>query len=166
MLPIYSHFQLLPLSKMIVSEQANFMFRYHKNTLPLAFDTYCSRPVHAHNTRFSKTNFCLPSIRSKTSEKSMKIIGPKIWSGIDHEIKALPFRKTFSKHLKKQFVNELPKATNKKAKLMKKNEETSTRVSNDSPEGDNGTTSVGLNLSLRGIFGSEDSDTSFHGFDE
>ena len=142
------------------------MYRYHKNTLPLAFDTYCSRPVHGHNTRFSKTNFCLPSIHTKTSEKSMKLIGPKVWSCVGHEIKDLPFRKTFSKHLKKQFIDELPKPNDKKDKSLKRTKEFSANINNIILEGENDSTSVCLNLSLRQIFGSEDSDTSFHGFNE
>ena len=145
MLPIYSHFKLLPLCKMISLEQANFMFRYHNDTLPLAFDTYCERPLHNHYTRFSKTNFRLPSVHSKTSDKSIKVIGPKIWSEIDPDIKALPFRKTFSRYLKNHFISELPVATTTTRKKSKINANSA-------------------DLSWSEIFESDDNDESFIGF--
>ena len=72
----------------------------------------------------------------------MKVIGPKIWSNISSDAKNLPFRKTFSKHMKRIYVQELPSE--------KRTREIKPKV----PE-----------LDLKQIFESDDENTSFHGFD-
>ena len=72
----------------------------------------------------------------------MKVIGPKIWSNIPSDAKILPFRKTFSKHMKHIYIQELP--SEKRTREIKLKE----------PE-----------LDLKQIFESDDENTSFYGFD-
>ncbi len=103
-LPIYRQFNVLPLSNLIELARANYMYSLSNNQLPVVFRTYCSRPTHHYKTRFSKNNFSLPLCRTKTSETSIKAIGPKIWTSIPCDAKALPFRKTFSKHMKRLYL--------------------------------------------------------------
>ena len=126
MLPLYSHFKVLPLSKLMILEQANFMYRFHKNSLPITFKSYCSRPSHGHRTRYAETNFSLPPLQTKISDKSIKVIGPKIWASIDLDIKDLPFRKTFSKHMKKHIFQDMPSPIppGKKSSIFRDRKET------------------------------------------
>ena len=108
MLPLYSHYKTLPLSQLITLQQASHMYAQHYNQLPKVFRSYCTQPAHRYETRYSKTNFFVSHSRSKLSEKSMKVIGPKVWLDIPENLKSLPFRKTFSKHLKQSFICDLP----------------------------------------------------------
>ena len=81
MLPLYSYFKVLPLLKLIHLQQANFMYGFHNNILPINFHSYYNRPTHMHNTRYSTSNYTLPSLSTKTNEKSIKLIGPRTWAG-------------------------------------------------------------------------------------
>ena len=55
MLPLYAHYKVLPLSKLILLQQATYMFSFQNNELPEAYKFYCSKPSHHYSTRFSKT---------------------------------------------------------------------------------------------------------------
>ena len=57
MLPLYFHYKVLPLTQLIKLQQASHMYSHHYNQLPKVFRTYCSRPSHGYDTRYSKTNF-------------------------------------------------------------------------------------------------------------
>ena len=75
----------------------------------------------------------------------MKVLGPKVWTEITQEMKSLPFRKTFSRHLKISLLNSLPQYTGQyKQKFDRKNE---------------------LPTSLQEIFDADDSDYTFLGFE-
>ena len=123
MLPIYSLLKVLPVDKLLHLSQANFMYGYHHGNLPSNFQAYFSKPTHSYPTRFSKSNFSLPALQENMSEKSMKVLGPKVWTNITQEMKSLPFRKTFSRHLKLSLLDSLPKYTGQyKQKFDRKNE--------------------------------------------
>ena len=53
-------------------------------------------------------NYRIPKHESKLKEKSIKVIGPKVWAGLPNEAKMLPFRKSFTKYLKKIYIESLP----------------------------------------------------------
>ena len=84
------------------------MYCFSNNILPSVFDSYCKKPVHSFNTRFSKHNFSLPIHNSVLKDRSIKVIGPKVWTDVPLEIKVLPFRKSFTKKLKKTLLSSLP----------------------------------------------------------
>ena len=69
---------------------------------------YVSKPAHRYETRFSRSNYVAAPYISKIGESSIKVIGPKCWTNISTDLKKLPFRKTFSKQLKKLYLSELP----------------------------------------------------------
>ena len=134
---------MLPLNKLIDLARANYMYSLSNNQLPTVFRSYCSRPSHRYETRFAKNNFALAKSTSKLSETSIKVFGPRMWSNIPSDAKTLPFRKTFSKHMKHIYIQELP--SEKRTKEIKPKPE--------APK-----------LDLAQIFESND-DASFHGFD-
>lgn len=107
-LPIYSQFNVLPLSNLITLQRANYMFSLSNDQLPVIFRGYCTKPSHRYETRYSRSNYVMPSYNSRLSETSIKVIGPKTWSEIPSDFKMLQFRKTFSDHLKDLFLSKLP----------------------------------------------------------
>ena len=115
-LPIYSQFNVLPLPKLIDLERANYMYSFSNDLLPSVFRSYVSKPTHRYETRFSRSNYVVAPYLSKIGESSIKVIGPNCWTNISSELKKLPFRKTFSKHLKKLYLSELP--TKKRTKNL------------------------------------------------
>ena len=115
-LPIYSQFKVLPLNRLIDLERANYMFSFSKGLLPDAFRSYCARPSHRYETRYSKSNYCVAPYISKASETSIKVLGPRIWTQIPNDFKSQQFRKTFSKKLKGLYLSELP--TEKRTKNL------------------------------------------------
>ncbi len=143
-LPIYRQFNVLPLANLIDLARANYMYLFSINQLPVAFRSYCLRPSHQYETRFSRNNFSLGRQNSKLSETSMKVIGPKIWTNIPSEAKILPFRKTFSKHMKQFYLDKLP--TLKRTKQLSLNE-SNTKFKE-----------------LQAIFDDEEDNTTFYGF--
>ena len=144
-LPIYSQFNILPLNYLIELERANYMYSFSRGLLPIVFRSYCTQPQHRYPTRYSKTNYVQVRFKSKFDKTSMKTIGPKIWSDISPDMKALPFRKTFSKHLKKLYISRLPTVKRTKKIVFEKDE---------------------INqLDLHEIFFGSDNDSTFYGFE-
>ena len=141
------------------------MFSYHHNLLPISFHSYCVKPTHTYSTRFSKSNFSLPALSQKVSEKSIKIIGPKVWSSISNDLKSIQFRKNFSKHLKQSFIAELPEYTGVyKPKFLRK-KQLSTTLQDIFDAEDDDETFLGFSISLSKIFEMEDeNDETFLGF--
>ena len=104
-LPIYAQYKVLPLHQLIDLQRANYMYSFSNNLLPSAFISYCAKPTHRYQTRYSKTNYTLPKYSSRICETSIKVIGPKLWTDIPTNFKQLPFRKTFFE----KFEEFLPK---------------------------------------------------------
>ena len=112
LLPLYSQLNVLPLKYLIKLQQLTFMYKFHHNQLPFVFHSYCL-PVsshHYHTRNALAQNYALPRYISGYHEKTMKVIGPRSWTEVPVHTKSLPFCKTFTKAIKKQFIDELPKA--------------------------------------------------------
>ena len=145
MLPLYYHYKILPMKDLIKLQRAAYMYSYQNNELPSAFSSYFSRPPHRHNTRYAESNYYALQHESKLSEKSMKVLGPKVWADVPNITKVLPFRKTFTKHLKRTFIDALPKI--RRTKLIENH------IIND-PDYDD----------LRILFMSDEQNDEFYGF--
>ena len=168
LLPLYRHYNVLPLSKLIKLQQASYMYSHHNALLPKVFRSYCSKPAHSL-TRYSKTNYVRPKEKLKRHEKSMKIIGPKVWSGIPQDLKSLPFRKTFSKHLKLSYISDLPSIRKthviERPRLMTDEQYENMIVLFETNDEDLGEF-LGFDLEFEALFNSiNESDTTFLGFD-
>ena len=152
MLPLYSHLNILTLDQLLNLSQANFMYSYHRNSLPVTFRSYCSKPSHTYPTRFSASNFTVPP-QQEVSDKSMKVLGPKVWAKVPQVMKLLPFRKTFSKYFKISLIDDLPKYTGRyKPKFQRKSDmSTSLQDMFDADDSDDGTL-LGFDSSLNPIY--------------
>ena len=168
-LPIYAQFKVLPLEQLIDLQRANYMFSFCNNLLPSTFSSYCSKPTHRYETRYSKTNYAVPKHYSRITETSIKVIGPKIWADVPNKIKHLPFRKTFSKHMKNLYLDKLPKTKRTKElhleKKVVKSHSSTLELENIFQDSDNDETFYGFTLELKDIFCNSDNDETFYGFD-
>ena len=113
------------------------------NQLPAVFRSYCKKPTHRYETRYSKSNYYIPS--KQVNKNSIKVLGPKTWAQVPNDLKKLQFRKTFSKHLKQEFLRELP--TIKRTKKLDLKPKSDDKSCNE----------------LYQIFYGEDPDLTFHG---
>ena len=156
LLPIYAQFKVLPLSNLIELQRATYMFSFDKNDLPLVFRSYCKKPTHHYNTRFSEANFSIPSHKTRLSETSIKFIGPTIWSKIPIDLKKLQFRKTFSNKLKDLYLNQLP--TEKRTIELDLNKTVISEEESDK------TSCLEISYSLQEIFEENDENLNFIGF--
>ena len=94
----------------------------------------------------------------------MKVIGPKIWSNVPEYIKSLQFRKTFTKHLKKMYLSELP--TEKRTRTITFKKHNPNELEQLFNETDDDTTFLGFEVSydLATIFDETGNDNTFLGF--
>ncbi len=161
MLPLYAHFNVLPLDHLILLQQVTHMFSLHNNLLPKVFDLYCTRPSHSQGTRFAKSNYVFSKCQTKLQEKSMKAIGPRVWASVPHEAKLIPFKKSFTRHMKNEYIKSLPTEQSTGNHIKKKTEtnEMYQIFMNDSTDSE----FFGFDLDLDTIFASE-SDHDFLGF--
>ena len=79
------------------------------NRAPEYFSNYLPRrgDAHAHNTRASIADLCLPRFRTKTGKRSFKRCGAKYWNALPPNFKALENRLTFKKNVKTLFLNQV-----------------------------------------------------------
>ena len=145
--------KVLPLHQLIDLQRATYMYSFSNNLLPSAFTSYCAKPTHRYQTRYSKTNYTLPKYSSRICETSIKVIGPKLWTDIPTSFKQLPFRKTFSKNLKNFYLSKLP--TEKRTEKLNL-EDKDKKVGNEPDL---------YSLSLQEMFNIS-LEQSFHGFDQ
>ena len=75
--------------------------------------------------------------------------GPKLWAEIPETLKELPFRKTFSKHLKNLYLDKLP--TNKRTKKLNLKKKNSSNEPTD--------------FDLQELFDETGNEESFYGFE-
>ena len=79
----------------------------------------------------------------------MKIIGPREWVKVPDEAKALPFKKTFTKFMKKSYIKCFPTKQSENNHILGQRNETETDDRND----------------LLDIFLNESTDSNFLGFE-
>ena len=103
------------------------------------------------------------------NEKSIKVIGPKVWEKVPEENKVLHLKKSFTKHMKSHYLNEFPTEFSTKQifskkevdQMMKKRNELNALFQDNEDETD----FLGFDLELGHIFASDSSITDeFFGF--
>ena len=82
------------------------MFKVHQNTLTISDSTTFIpvSTVHHYHIRHRAENFHRKQISKQTMKKSIKILGPIIWSDVPEEIMQFSFSK-FKKSLKDHFLS-------------------------------------------------------------
>jgi len=95
--------ELLTIKQLYDSEIAILMYRFQKNDLPDAFQDIFQLKTTQMRTR-SNSQITPSSFRTKTSQQSIKFIGPKIWNDLPNEIKNSKSLKIFKNKLKSYYI--------------------------------------------------------------
>ena len=72
-----------------------FMFKFHNQLLPIAFNTYFTTVDHIHkyNTRSAaRKSYHLPRVRTNYGKFNIRFQGPKIWNSIAEHVKSPSLR--------------------------------------------------------------------------
>jgi len=99
--PFYLKNEMLNFNQLLKFEIAKFMHRYWNGKLPDVFNDYFQlvKTISSYSLRsLEKNDFCLPLVRTKRAQKSIKFLGPKIWNEISISVRNLPFRKFKAKY--------------------------------------------------------------------
>ena len=104
--PLFSQLGLIKLMDLVSIHTALFMFQYHHNLLPKAFDNFflstCISSKHNYNTRLaSKSTYYINRVRTNYGKFNLHFSGPSIWNNLDEELKSLSlhsFKQTMNKH--------------------------------------------------------------------
>ncbi len=98
---MYFNNKFLKVNEIYHSECLKFVYKYHNNNIPLAFNSYFSyaSDVHRYNTRYATNfNFQVPIIHKNFGIRSPSYTGLKLWSQI------LPAAKSFSENQFKRYI--------------------------------------------------------------
>ena len=88
--PLFKQLGILKLPDIVYLHNALFMYNFHCNSLPCAFNNFflLAKDRHNYNTRFAaKQSYCIPKARTNYGKFSLRFIGPKIWNDIDPSFK-------------------------------------------------------------------------------
>ena len=102
--PLFSQLGLIKLMDLVSIHTALFMFQYHHNLLPKAFDNFflSISSKHNYNTRLaSKSTYYINRVRTNYGKFNLHFSGPSIWNNLDEELKSLSlhsFKQTMNKH--------------------------------------------------------------------
>ena len=85
-----------------------FMYKFHNNLLPVAFDQFYI-PVHGasnYSTRLAvKQSYYLPKTRTKYGIFNIRFQGVKIWNSVEENVKSLSFSQ-FKKRIKINMIQK------------------------------------------------------------
>ena len=101
---LFHDLEFLNMDQIYIFNIGKLMHKHHKNKNILV--SHNLKPVsniHNYNTRStSRSNYFLPSARTRYAQVSLSVVGPKVWNSISVSIKSLPalyFNKFFKHHL-------------------------------------------------------------------
>ena len=89
--PLFKKLELLKLQDIILMKNNLFIYHFHNNMLPSAFDNFFKpvSTVHSYRTRLaSKDSFHLPHARTNYGKFSLRFLGAKIWNETKEEFKS------------------------------------------------------------------------------
>jgi len=104
----FQHLKILCLPKLYSFSVGKFMHSYHNKLPPNYFDKHFIplSSIHYHSTRLATSkNVFLHRVNSSSGKRSLKFIGPKVWSALPNDIK-LSTTFTFKWKLKKNLRHE------------------------------------------------------------
>ena len=131
--------------------------------------SYCLPVAHSIRTRYAENmNYRIPLYTSNRGQKSIKYLGPKVWSQIPKNIKEIAYRKPFSMKIKTFLLTALHE---KSRNLPIRTETPPWQVERDAPNDlhtifntTSDETFLGFAMSLSEIFQNATCDETFLGF--
>ena len=168
-LPLYTTLNVLPLDDIMFLQRSVFMHSHHYKNLPYMLSSYCLPVAHSIPTRYAENlNYRIPLFTTNRGQKSIKYLGPKVWSQIPKDIKELAYRKPFSRKMKSYLLRIL---SEKSQYLPIRTETPPWQIQIEEPNDletifntTSNETFLGFDLSLRHIFNTTTNET-FLGFD-
>ena len=95
----------LPLMHNLIYHMLIFIFKVFTNQTPSHLYDKLPKPSHHHNTRHSKHNILVPSIRTQKDKKSFTFWGPHFWNILPPKLKECQTLSVFDKNLCPQIEN-------------------------------------------------------------
>ena len=106
--PLFKQLKIVKLYDLVTLHNVVFMYKFHNNLLPNAFDTFFTRvsETHNYNTRLSsKISYSLPKVRTNYGIFNIRFQGPKLWNSISEDIKILSIWK-FKAEIKCDYIKD------------------------------------------------------------
>jgi hypothetical protein len=98
----------MKLSDLVSFHLVKFMYKFHNNLLPVAFDQFYI-PVHEasnYSTRLAvKQSYYLPKTRTNYGVFNIRFQGVKIWNYLEENVKSLSFSQ-FKKRIKIEMIQK------------------------------------------------------------
>ena len=104
--PLFKKLDLLKFKDLVFLYNATYMYQFHHNLLPKAFNNlfHTISSVHHYKTRLaSRSSYYIPSIRTNYGKFNLQFTGPTIWNSLDEHIKTLPL-KSFKNRIKSDLI--------------------------------------------------------------
>ena len=106
--PLFSQLGLIKLMDLVTIHTALFMFQYHHNLLPKAFDNFFLRisSKHNYNTRLaSKSTYYINHVRTNYGKFNLHFSGPSAWNNLDEELKSSSSLRLFRQAMMEKFLS-------------------------------------------------------------
>ena len=100
---------MLMLSDLVNFQTAVFMYKFHNQLLPLAFNNFFTpnSRIHDYNTRsVVKHSYFLLRARTNYGIFNIRFHGTKVWNSIDHHLKSMnlgQFKNTYKEEMTKKY---------------------------------------------------------------
>ena len=104
--PPFKQFEILKLKDLVYFYNALFMYKFHNNLLPKAYDHFFQliSSVHKYNTRLaSRSSYYIKNIRTNYGKFNIHFAAATIWNNLDNNIKHLS-QKSFKTNIKLSII--------------------------------------------------------------
>ena len=106
--PLFKNLNLLKFENFVYVTNSLFMYDYYRNVLLDAFTDFFVqvKRKHNYNTRLaSKNTYYIPRVRTNYGKFSLRFQGPKVWNGINYDLKILS-KGAFKRQLSSSFIEK------------------------------------------------------------
>ena len=100
--PLFKQLEILKLKDLVYSYNALFMYKFHSNLLPKAYDHFFQliSSVHKYDARLaSRSSYYIKNIRTNYGKFNIQFAAATIWNNLDDNIKHLS-QKSFKTNIK------------------------------------------------------------------
>ena len=105
--PLFKDLCILKFTDVIYYLNCIFLYKYHHNQLPAAFNNLFT-PVssrHKYETRAaSKNSYCIPSIKTNYGKFNIRYRGASLWNDLDNSLKQTTSLHKFKSTIKNNLI--------------------------------------------------------------
>ena len=106
--PLFFQLGLIKFMDLVTFHTALFMFQFHHNLLPKAFDSFFSliSSKHGYNTRLaSKSTYYIDQVRTNYGKFNIHFSGPSVWNNMAENLKTCSSLHLFKHTLKADILS-------------------------------------------------------------